>query len=45
MAFALKQSAASKVAAPRAQASRRAVVVRATKYDDELIQTAVSARP
>lgn len=41
MAFALKQAAAQTVAAKAT--GRRAVVVRATKYDDELIQTAVSA--
>jgi hypothetical protein len=41
MAFALKQAAAQTVAATAT--GRRAVVVRATKYDDELIQTAVSA--
>jgi hypothetical protein len=40
MAFALKQAAAKTVAAKAT--GRRAVVVRATKYDDELIQTAVS---
>jgi fructose-bisphosphate aldolase class I len=38
MAFALKQAAAQTVAATAT--GRRAVVVRATKYDDELIQTA-----
>eukprot|EP00882_Tetradesmus_deserticola_P000012 GHRQ01000013.1.p1 GENE.GHRQ01000013.1~~GHRQ01000013.1.p1 ORF type:complete len:419 (+),score=191.25 GHRQ01000013.1:124-1257(+) len=38
MAFALKQAAAQTVAAKAT--GRRAVVVRATKYDDELIQTA-----
>ncbi|KAF8073261.1 hypothetical protein HT031_000922 [Scenedesmus sp. PABB004] len=41
MAFALKQSAAASVAGARAApAARRAVVVKATKYDDELIKTA-----
>ncbi|KAF6255847.1 fructose-bisphosphate aldolase 1, chloroplastic [Scenedesmus sp. NREL 46B-D3] len=38
MAFALKQAAAQTVAAKAT--GRRAAVVRATKYDDELIQTA-----
>ena len=42
MAFALKSATSQAVAARPAAASRRSLVVKATKYDEELIATAVS---
>lgn len=43
MALTMKQSTASLRAASAPSAGRRALVCKATKYDDELIATAVSA--
>jgi hypothetical protein len=43
MALTMKQSTASMRAAAAPAAGRHAMVCKATKYDDELIATAVSA--
>lgn len=45
MALTMKQSTASLRAGAAPAAGRRAMVCKATKYDDELIATAVSITP
>jgi hypothetical protein len=45
MALTMKQSTASLRAGAAPAAGRRALVCKATKYDDELIATAVSINP